>query len=348
MPQRLADHLVARGLLTPDQAASLLEAHRGVGTSFDTHLLEQTSLRESELLRAISEVSGQRAIDLWELQANQAVASFIPPKVADRFGLVPLAGGRESLHIACIYPSPARQLDEISFLLDKRLELWLSLEVRIREWIRAMYGMPLSSRLASVLSRLDSARPASAEKKIASAFIEEVTLEDSLTRDLDGEEPAEWTLEQARASLKRAAKERDQLIAVTLDLARQTFDFAAIFAVQHGAAHLWQCTDGSSQPTAVQAIPIDAASVFRTVCNTRRSYLGPVPSDAQTRNFLQQLGRSPRTIFLFPVEVSGRLVAIFYGDCEKRPMSQRRASDFVLLCQDLPAAFQELIAFRRA
>jgi hypothetical protein len=133
-----------------------------------------------------------------------------------------------------------------------------------------------------------------------------------------------------------------------LRFTRQTFDFGAVFAVLHGAASLWAVRGDFPEPQRVSlSIPLDAGSVFRTVCTTRRSYAGPMPPDPLTRGFLEQLGRSPRTIFLFPVEVSGRLVAIVYGDCAKRPMSRRRLSDFLLFCQDLPAAFQELILQRR-
>ncbi|HLL45132.1 MAG TPA: HEAT repeat domain-containing protein, partial [Longimicrobiaceae bacterium] len=75
---------------------------------------------------------------------------------------------------------------------------------------------------------------------------------------------------------------------------------------------------------------------------------GPLPPDALTRHYLELFGRlAPRTVFLYPVEVKGRLVAILYGDCGQKPMSQRRLSDFILFCQDLASAFQELILFRK-
>lgn len=38
---------------------------------------------------------------------------------------------------------------------------------------------------------------------------------------------------------------------------------------------------------------------------------------------------------------------MLYGDCGARPISQRRLADFILFCQDLPAAFHELILFRK-
>jgi HEAT repeat protein len=428
MPTHLTEHLLSRGLISAQQAAQALTAQRGSSNGLDTHLLEQGAIGESALLRAVSEVSGQRAIDLADFEVNPDVAPLIPPKIADRFRLVPLSVQGDALHVACCYPIPDRQLREISFLLNKRLELWIGLEVRIRDWMRSIYDAPLSEQFASLLARLDSGRTQQAAKKKTTAFAEEVTLEQSLTRDLidrlaqsivdepisahegngdptqasasaqvdldaalatepdelddlpsspiafrprtslsklpgpalgavparrygewDPQAIPDWTLSQARVVLKNAAKDRDQIIDVTLQYARRAFEFTALFAVIRGAATIWQVRgEGShAQAAAPPALPIDAPSVFRTVCTTRRGYVGPVPPDPLTRNFLGQLGRSPRTIFLFPVEVSGRLVAIVYGDCSHRPMSRRRLSDFVLFCQDLPRAFQELIVLRR-
>src|SRR5262249_19561911 len=132
-----------------------------------------------------------------------------------------------------------------------------------------------------------------------------------LPRYRERDRPAipDWSLAQARAALKEAAKDRDRLIDVTLQFARRTFEFSAAFAMLRGAACLWEIRGEPTDPQVLSrpAIPIDVPSIFRTVCTTRRSYAGPMPADPLTRKYLEQIGRSPRTIFLFPVEVGGRL-----------------------------------------
>src|SRR4029078_3336721 len=140
----------------------------------------------------------------------------------------------------------------------------------------------------------------------------------------------------------------DKLVAVALDYGRRAFEFVAAFAVVRGAA-----VGGGGRAEAERpeirhvSIPLDAASVFRTVSLTRGSYVGPLPPDALSQHYLALLGRAPRTVFMWPGEVKSRLVAVFYGDCAHRPMSQRKLSDFILFCQDLPAAFGELILYRK-
>jgi len=380
MPTRLTEYLISRGLLSAEQAAGALDAQRRDGGPLDTRLLKAGfSLTESDLLGAIAAVSGHRAIDLWDQDVNHHAAALIPPKIASRFGLVPVSVEGDTLHVACAYPVPVRELREIGFLLKKRLEVSVGLEVRIRDWMQTLYGEPLHERLASLLSRLNSQRAEPAQET-KSAPVAEVSnqkspiphdLIDRLARaivdeplplvDWIGAAPAskngeaareaipDWTLAQARDALKQAGSDRDQIIDVTLRFARRAFEFTAIFAVIRGAAILWEARAERPSPHRPQRpeIPLDVPSVFRTVCGVRRTYVGPLPSEPLTREFLARLGRSPRTIFLFPVEVSGKAVAILYGDCAHRAMSHRRLSDFVLFCQDLPAAFEALMLDRR-
>ena len=160
--------------------------------------------------------------------------------------------------------------------------------------------------------------------------------------------PADWTLAQARAALRFTVQDRDKLVSVALDYGRRAFEFVGAFAVGRGAAMGWDArAEGEPPQIRHVSIPLDAASVFRTVALTRGSYVGPLPPDALTQHYLALLGRSPRAVFLWPVEVKGRLVAMLYGDSGGKPVSQRKLNDFILFCQELPSAFGELIVFRK-
>jgi len=159
----------------------------------------------------------------------------------------------------------------------------------------------------------------------------------------------DWSLQEARAQLKEAAVDRDRIIEVALRYGRRTFDLAAAFAVIRGSALGWDVRGEGMDASQISlvSIPLDSASVFRTVALSRGSYVGPLPPDSLSKHFLELFGRAPRTVFLFPVEVRSRLVAILYGDSGSKPLSQRRLSDFILFCQDLPGAFQELLIRRK-
>jgi HEAT repeat protein len=159
----------------------------------------------------------------------------------------------------------------------------------------------------------------------------------------------DWSLGDAKRSLALAKEDRDALVSVILEYGRRTFEFVGAFAVMKGAAVGWESRGGGTDPKALRqvSIPLDAASVFRTVALTRGSYIGPVPPDPLSQHYLALLGRAPRTVFLWPIEVKSRMVTMVYADHGAKPVSRRRLADYVLFCQELSTTFHELIVFRR-
>jgi hypothetical protein len=556
MPAQLAQVLIAQGLLPRDKAEAALRHQAAQGGSIDTALLELRLVSEQDVLQALGGASGLRPVNLADFEPNADVAAFIPPKIAERLCVVPLSLDGNTLHVACGYPVPAKDLEEVGFLLGKPLELWVAIEVRVREWISVIYRQPFAPRYAQVLASLErtgapAAAPAAPAPKPASSEEDSLSLDlvEKLARSVAGEpvvreprqparpaepppaaaapkpagapaappaqaqaqrpappaaapprpaappappapqapapaavpppaytreplrlnmpapaapqpaaarpaaaappaqpapqvppapkappapqpppapapkaapaappaqpapvpkaaapapqapsapapvpkaaapapqpppapapkaapapapapqaQPApaakaapapvqdevpEWSLAQARAAIKEASRDRDRLIDTILRFGRRTFDFVASFAVLRGAATGWEARGEGADPErfGTVSIPLDASSVFRTVAITRGSYAGPLPPDSLTKPYLELFGRQvARTVFLYPVEVRGRLVAILYGDSGQKPISQRRLSDFIIFCQELPGAFQDLILFRK-
>lgn len=613
MPQRLAQHLIARGLLPArvvDDALKRLARDKG---TLDTVLLEMGVISEAGALQAIADVSGLRLVNLADFEPNAEAASLMPLKMARQLGCVPLSLDGNAVHVACTWPVDQAMLKDAGVLLSRRMELWVALECRVRDWQSVLYGEPLDARTQRLLSTLDPSRPAPPAaspptesvdtevlERIARGIVEEPVLlstprrpakppavivdepapdtdvfgssegpfddvllgdepeeasrtsvldvtaygrfaksslgdtsggipldEASSTRvvDISGysnfarevakheqvapptptptpaapppiapaprisfpggvlpprrsaveappprrsqpewvqpasmprpapverarpsapvsrrptppEAPApaqparvaapppadeadfsdvnvelaqmasspapaevpvaveavseaattqpatasvarpppaeppmvshpsqsllpeppglyasgatEWSLAQARASLKAATHDREALLSVILEYGRRTFEYIGAFAVMRGVAAGWDARgDGDVMALRQLAIPLDAASVFRTVSLTRGSYIGPLPPDQLSQHYLALLGRAPRTVFLWPIEVQSKLLVMLYGDCGARPVSQRRLADFILFCQELPQAFHELILFRR-
>ncbi|HEX8441493.1 MAG TPA: FrgA protein, partial [Archangium sp.] len=155
MPSHLAQTLIAQGLLPQDKAEEALRHQAAQGGSIDTALLERRLVPEPQVLHALGEASGLRPVNLADFEPNADVASFIPPKIAERLCVVPLSLDGTTLHVACGYPVPRKELDEVGFLLGKPLELWVATEVRVREWISVIYRQPLSQRYTTILASLD-------------------------------------------------------------------------------------------------------------------------------------------------------------------------------------------------
>jgi hypothetical protein len=154
-----------------------------------------------------------------------------------------------------------------------------------------------------------------------------------------------WTLGKAKSELEKA-RDRHQIISVTLRFALKTFDFAAAFAVVGGNAVGWTAltVEGKADEKVEKiSLPLDAPSVLRTVLMARGSYLGPISKDALSQSLLSDMGRNPSIAFFYPVEVRDRPVVILYGDVVGRPASDRRVAELVLFAQGLGPRFERLI-----
>src|SRR5260370_15414979 len=179
MPARLAQYLIARGLVTAEQAEQSLHKLAVEGGALDTVLLEQRLVSEAQLLEALADISGQRSVNLGDFEINHSVSSLVPAKIAERLGITPLSIEGGILHVACTYPVPARELGEVGFLLGKKLELWVALDFRVRQWLHGLYGLALSRRYTDLLATF-KADPAEG----TSAVVEEPSLEEALARDM--------------------------------------------------------------------------------------------------------------------------------------------------------------------
>ena len=106
----------------------------------------------------------------------------------------------------------------------------------------------------------------------------------------------------ARELLKAATKTREALLDVVLRFGLSTFDFTAAFAVIRGVAAGWAVRGEGANPQQIASlsIPLDAASVFRTVALTHSSYLGPVPTDALTKALAKTLAPQVRVLGVSP------------------------------------------------
>src|SRR5689334_7588952 len=158
MAQRLAQHLISRGLLPAkvvDDALRRLSASAG---TLDTALLEAGAISEAGMLQALSDVSGMRLVNLADFEPNAEAGPMLPLKISRQLTVVPLSVDSNVLHLAAGYPVPHKELREVAFLLGKELELWVALECRIRDWQTALYREPMPDRFRALLLALDPGR----------------------------------------------------------------------------------------------------------------------------------------------------------------------------------------------
>lgn len=89
------------------------------------------------------------------------VLALLSPREASRYRVVPFAavGGRAD--VATDRPDAFEELDELSFLLGKRLVVHITTEVRLAEALERCYGIARPARLSELIARLSGPpRPA--------------------------------------------------------------------------------------------------------------------------------------------------------------------------------------------
>ena len=90
MPQRLAQHLIARGLLPARVVDEALRRLGREGGTLDSVLLEMGAVSEAGMLQAISDVSGVRLVNLADFEPNAEAGPLMPFKMARQLNVVPL------------------------------------------------------------------------------------------------------------------------------------------------------------------------------------------------------------------------------------------------------------------
>jgi len=161
-------------------------------------------------------------------------------------------------------------------------------------------------------------------------------------------EPANWTLHEAIEHLRLAQKDRDKLTTVLLRFGLCAFEFVGLFSVIHGKAQGFSCAGKGAQEGFLRTrIELASPGLFHSIAQTLSAYFGPPPNEPSFQRFLLDIHRRPRSIFISPIAVGDKLVAIFYGDSGQSALRQKQFADFTLFCQQLPAAFHELLWTRR-
>ncbi len=158
MSRRLAQYLSEKNFLKASVVAEGLRLQGSKLGTLDTVLLEMGACSEALLLQALSELSRIRSVNLSEFEPDGTAKGLMPLKMAQKLGCVPLSLDDNTLHVASVFPVAAVALKEVGYLIGRKIELWVALECRVREWQSFIYSIPLEPRFLSLLLKIDPTR----------------------------------------------------------------------------------------------------------------------------------------------------------------------------------------------
>ena len=347
--------LLSRGWISSEQLAAGLDQQQELGGRLGTALLEQRAVSEDVLVKTLAEQSALPLADIDELRdIPQQVIELLPTKVAIRHAAVPFRTGRGRVDLAVLNEPDIPALDELSFVLGRRVVLHIANEARVYEALERYYGHSCSPRFSHLLQRLNGWRDSRGQEEpaVAPAPVERprtgrrihsarVAQAPAATANVGRTPPPRPTSVPLSADEKKALRQRESRDAVrplsldgvqkALERARRADDIGVallgflgqeflrllLFRVGQGRVRGWIGHSPALDEDRFRnwTVGFDEPSVFLNLRQGAELFLGRLPAmPAHERLLKCWRGSLGTECAVFPVKVRDRLVCALYGD----------------------------------
>lgn len=148
--------LVKHGWITKQQLGLAISRQREIGGRLGSCLLEMGAITEDLLNRSLAEQQGvptAAAEDLTEIEDK--ISRLLPAPIAIRYRAVPFRATHADVDIAMLEVDNLWLQDELSFIVGRRLSVYIANEARIIEALSRYYKAPCSERFVKLLVGLN-------------------------------------------------------------------------------------------------------------------------------------------------------------------------------------------------
>jgi len=152
MHSRLGDLLRRHGALTAEQLAPALAAQEEHGGTLATQLVGLGLVEEHQLVALVADEYHLPIVDPRCVEVTGDAIDAVPPTLARRHELVPIALDGSMLTIAMVDPASPIAVSEIKFLTGRDVRITVASPSAVHATIERLYGAP--SPLADALSQL--------------------------------------------------------------------------------------------------------------------------------------------------------------------------------------------------
>lgn len=157
--QSLGTLLLQNGSITKQQLGLAISKQREIGGRLGSCLLEMGAISEGLLDRILAEQQGvliATAEDLRDI-SNELI-QMLPARIAIRYQAVPFRVSGSRVEIAMLEVDNLWLQDELSFIIGRRLKVYIASEVRLVSALAKYYGGPLPERFMKLERMLDQQR----------------------------------------------------------------------------------------------------------------------------------------------------------------------------------------------
>ncbi len=137
----IAETLLDKGLITPEQLAQAMELRKKDGLRLDKALVRLECVSEENLLKVLSEQLGMPLIDLPNAEIDVETLRSMPAKLVYRKHMIPVSRENGCLTVATCDPFDLYAFDEVRLLTGLEIKPALALEYEIEKVIKTHYGV---------------------------------------------------------------------------------------------------------------------------------------------------------------------------------------------------------------
>ncbi len=140
MSERLADLLIKRNIITPDQLKKVQDEQKLKGGRLESNLIKLGFIKEDELLAFLSAQYRVPSVKISKLEINPNVIKLIPSSMAKKYYIFPINRVGPKLTLAMADPSNIFVIDEIKFMTGFNVEPVVASETEIVDAIKKYYS----------------------------------------------------------------------------------------------------------------------------------------------------------------------------------------------------------------
>lgn len=379
----LSSLLVQRGVATIREIEEALARQVLYGGDLITNLFEVSRVEEDAVMPVVAESFGLAAAPLGELPKPPGTAlRIVAADVVTERTFVPLEADR-TLVVAVAEPLSKEAEQELTFALALPIEQRIAPLFRIRQALARDYGVPIDKRIARLIQKVVTKGPSMASflppplesqpnirmPARPPSMIPPPVIQKSIeppvtataaqgtfvrTSDIPAQRPPRrrrgpLTLTVAIEELEASA-ERDVILDVLFEFARQFFDYTALFTVQGNTAE-GRDAFGEGAPrekVARLAIPLDAESMLASARRAKKPVRTRPALDSLDPVLMTDLGREGLTeCIVLPIVVRTRVVAMILGDGGGTGIEELGVRHVESLVDTAAGAFERVIVRRK-
>ena len=140
MAERLAELLIKRNYITPEQLKKASDEQKVKGGRLESTLIKLGFIKEDELLSFLSAQYRVPSVKLSRMEINPNVIKLIPSSIAKKYFIIPVNRIGPKLTVAMADPSNIIVIDEVKFMTGFNVEPVVASEAEIIDAIKKYYG----------------------------------------------------------------------------------------------------------------------------------------------------------------------------------------------------------------